>query len=74
MANEDLKRVDIGFEGGQVLELRVTEAVYTELRSALDSGGDRGWHVVKTQDSEVTVDLDEVVYVRVETGRHSVGF
>jgi hypothetical protein len=76
MAENELKRIDIGFEGGQILELRVTEAAYGALRSALQSGpGDgRGWHVVATQDSEVAVDLDEIVYVRVETERHRVGF
>ena len=74
MADTDLKRIDIGFEGGQVLELRVTEEVYSELRKALEKGKDERWHVVKTQDSEVAVDLSEIVYVRVETERHKVGF
>jgi hypothetical protein len=73
MADPELKRIDIGFEGGQILELRVTEDAYGDLRKALEGGGD-GWHVVKTQDSEVAVDLDEIVYVRVETERHKVGF
>jgi hypothetical protein len=74
MATEELRRVDIGFEGGQVLEVRVQESVYTELRETLEKGSDSRWHVVKTQDSEVAVDLSEVVYVRVETERHRVGF
>jgi hypothetical protein len=74
MAEAELKRIDVGFEGGQVLELRVTEDVYGDLRKALEKGSDNRWHVVKTQDSEVAVDLSEIVYVRVETERHKVGF
>jgi hypothetical protein len=71
---DEIRRLDIGFDGGQVLDLRVTEAVYTELRKALEASDNRGWHVVETQDSEVAVDLDQVIYVRVETERHRVGF
>jgi hypothetical protein len=71
--DERPKRVDLGFSGGQVLPLRMREAEHAELRSALE-GDHRGWHVVKTEDSEVAVDLGQVVYVRLDTEQHQVGF
>ena len=72
---KDIKRVDIGFQGGQVLPgLRMQAAVYTALRKALESDrGDR-WHELKTEDSEIAVDLAQVVYVQVDTEREHVGF
>jgi hypothetical protein len=69
---DDIKRVDVGFSGGQVLPLRMRGEEHEALRKALDGAG--GWHVVKTEDSEVSVDLRQVVYVRLETEKHSVGF
>jgi hypothetical protein len=68
----DAKRVDIGFTGGQVLALRLQDAVYEELRKALADGG--SWHTVNTEDSDVSVDLRQVVYLRVDTEQHKVGF
>ena len=69
---ETPRRIDIGFQGGQALAVRVTDEVYDELVSAL--GQDRRWHKLKTQDSEVTLDLPQVVYVRLDTEEHKVGF
>jgi hypothetical protein len=70
----DFRRVDIGFQGGQVLPARVTEESFGKLRKALeDSHGDR-WHVLETQDSEVALDLSQVVYVRLDTEDQRVGF
>lgn len=68
----DAKRVDIGFSGGQVLALRMRDPIYEELRKALADGG--GWHTVNTEDSDVSVDLRQVVYLRVDTEQHKVGF
>ena len=68
----DYTRLDIGFEGGQVLAVRVAGEEYAELRKALEKG--EGWHELKTQDSDIAIDLDEVVYVRIDTEEHSVGF
>jgi hypothetical protein len=66
-------RVDIGFSGGQVLSVRLQDTVYQELRKALDKGGD-GWHELKTEDSLLALHLTQVVYVRVDTEQHKVGF
>ena len=68
------RRIDIGFQGGQSLPVRVAQEVYDGLRKALaDSGSDR-WFELTTQDSDVFVDLSQVVYVRLDTEDHRVGF
>ena len=67
-------RVDIGFQGGQSLAVRVADEPLKGLRDALaDEGADR-WHELKTEDSDVSLDLSQIVYVRVETEEHRVGF
>lgn len=73
MAAERPKRVDLGFSGGQVLALRMQPAAYESLRRALEERTE-GWQVVLTEDSEVSVDLAQVVYVRLDTEQHRVGF
>ena len=67
-------RVDIGFQGGQVLALRITSDEYKSLRKALDDDRSSRWHEVKTQDSEVSIDLAQVLYIRLDTEDHKVGF
>lgn len=68
------RRIDIGFQGGQSLSVRVDQAAYDALRKALsDSGSDR-WFELTTQDSDVYIDLSQVVYVRLDTEDHRVGF
>ena len=78
MADENAtkaQRVDIGFSGGQVLSVRMQESAYEELRKALDRAGDSaGWHELKTEDSELSLHLAQVVYVRLDTEKHRVGF
>ena len=68
------RRVDIGFTGGQVLSLRLAREPYDSLRRALERAEGEGWHEVGTEDSDVTLDLREVVYVRLDTEQHRVGF
>ena len=65
-------RVDIGFQGGQVLALRLDQAVFDDLRKAIE--GERRFYDVDAGDSNVTLDLSQVVYLRVETEDHRVGF
>ena len=65
-------RVDIGFAGGQVLAVRLLDSAWQGLSGALKDGA--SWHQVETEDSEVTIDLRQVVYVRLDTDKHRVGF
>jgi hypothetical protein len=69
------RRAAIGFQGGQVLSLRISEDNLTELRSALSGGdGSGGWREVEAADGAVVLDLSQVVYLRVESDEHRVGF
>jgi hypothetical protein len=72
------RRAAIGFQGGQVLSLRVTEEQLKELRAALsqdgDGDGDGGWREVEATDGAVVLDLAQVVYLRVESDENRIGF
>ena len=73
MSDDEVKRIDIGFSGGQVLPLRMSEEAYGALGDELRSGS-QGWHEVEAEDSKVTVNLGQVVYVRLDTEQQKVGF
>ncbi|HKH18985.1 MAG TPA: hypothetical protein VKA57_15765 [Solirubrobacteraceae bacterium] len=68
------RRAAIGFQGGQVLSLRITEENLTRLRQALANGSGGGWQEVEATDGAVVLDLAQVVYLRVESDEHRVGF
>jgi hypothetical protein len=65
------RRVGIGFQGGQVLELRVTDAQLKDLYKALVDGG---WHELESDQGPVRLYLGQVVYVRAEDQDSHVGF
>jgi hypothetical protein len=67
----DAQRVEIGFEGGQVVSVRLAEADLKELRSQLEKGG---WHDLHTEDGVVALYLGKVSFLRIESGEHRVGF
>ena len=70
----ELRQMDVGFKGGPVLAVRATAESYENLVKALgDDDADR-WQTVVTEDSEILVDLSQVVYVRRESGDQKVGF
>jgi hypothetical protein len=68
------RRAAIGFQGGQVLSLRVTEEQLKELRAALSQASDGGWREVEATDGAVVLDLAQVVYLRVESDENRIGF
>ena len=65
------RRIGIGFQGGQVLALRVTEEQLRVLNKAL---GSEGWHQLESEEGPVRLDLSQVVYVRSESDELRVGF
>ena len=66
-----LKRVSIGFRGGQVLAVRVDEGTLVALQGAL---GGSGWHELNHEEGTARVSLDQVVYVQVDSAEPRVGF
>jgi hypothetical protein len=71
---EPPRRIDIGFQGGLVLPVRVTQEVHDAFRKALSASGSDRWFELHTQDSEVHIDLSQVAYVRLDTEVKGVGF
>ena len=63
----------IGFQGGQVLSIRLADGDLEKLRAALREGRER-WHEVEAADGAVLVDLGQVVYLRVDSDEHRIGF
>jgi hypothetical protein len=68
-----VRRAALGFQGGQVLSLRLSEDALTSLRSTIREGRER-WQEVEAADGAVLIDLGQVVYLRVESDEHRVGF
>jgi len=66
-----LERATIGFEGGQVLSVRVKPEALDRLAASLAAGG---WHDLEVDDGTVRLDLGKVVYLRTERDEHRVGF
>jgi hypothetical protein len=67
----DVRRVIIGFEGGQTLSARLSEEALSDLRGALDSGG---WHDVTAEDGSALVYVPKIVYITTDSSEHRVGF
>jgi hypothetical protein len=65
------RQVSVGFQGGQVLALRVSD---DQLKALYKSLGGDGWHELGTEDGPVRLDLTQVVYVRTEGNEQRVGF
>jgi hypothetical protein len=73
LSSNAVRRTALGFQGGQVLSLRLSEEVLTSLRETLKEGKER-WVEVEASDGAVLVDVGQVVYLRVESDEHRVGF
>jgi hypothetical protein len=67
----ELNKVEVGFDGQQVISLRLGDDELTGLRKQLPDGG---WLTVGTEDGEVDIDLGKVAFLRVASGGHSIGF
>jgi hypothetical protein len=65
------ERISIGFQASPPLALRVSEAELTKLRDAL---GGEGWHDLEGEDGSVRLNLQHVLWLRVERDEHRVGF
>jgi hypothetical protein len=69
-----MRRVSLGFQGGQVLALRVSEEQLAALGQALQAGGSGGWHEIDAEDGPVRVDVGQVVYLSADKDESRVGF
>ena len=65
------QKVEIGFEGGQVVAVRLGEDELKDLRKQVEKGG---WYDVKTEDGVLSVYVGKVAFLRIDSGAHKVGF
>ena len=73
MSSNAVRRTALGFQGGQVLSLRLSEETLTSLRDTLKEGRER-WVEVEASDGAVLVDIGQLVYLRVESDEQRIGF
>ena len=73
MSSNPVHRTAVGFQGGQVLSLRLSDEVLNSFRDTLKQGKER-WLEVEASDGAVLVDIGQVVYLRVESDEQRVGF
>jgi hypothetical protein len=67
----EAQRVEIGFEGGQVIQARLGDDDLKDLRKQLEKGG---WHDLPTEDGVISLYLGKVAFLRVASNDHRVGF
>jgi len=67
----EAQRVEIGFEGGQVVSVRLADDALKDLRKQLEKGG---WYDVDTEDGVLAVYLGKIAFLRIDSGEHRVGF
>ena len=70
---EDTVRVELAFEGGQIMSAFVTMAGADELERALAAGGE-GTHALDASDGRYSVVLRRVVYLKRFARESRVGF
>ena len=76
---DEMKRIEIGFGGGQVMTTRLGADQLDALRRALASTDKlaseaAGWHEVEAEDGAISLDLRQVVFVRIAGAPHTIGF
>jgi hypothetical protein len=70
--SDEARRVEIGFDGGQVLSARLTDSQVKTVSDAVRDG--KGWHDLETDEGVLSLDLGKVVFVRQAGGSHTIGF
>jgi hypothetical protein len=70
---EDRVRIEIGFDGGQVMGAVVEVGIVDELERSLGQGGD-GAFAIESEDGRYTISLRRIVYVKRFTREARVGF
>jgi hypothetical protein len=65
------QRISIGFQASPPLAARVSQEELDRLQAAL---GTEGWHSVESEDGELRLNLEHVLWLRVEKDEQRVGF
>jgi hypothetical protein len=73
VAETDRLRIEIGFDGGQVMSAHVSVSAADELEQGLD-GGSSGTVQIEAEDGRYTIPLARIVYVKRYSREGRVGF
>ena len=73
MASNEKIRIEIGFDGGQVMGAHVTSSAADELERALAATGD-GAFALDTEDGRTVVSIRRIVYVKRFARESRLGF
>ena len=73
MADEKPRRIALGFHAGGALSLRLAQEKLVDLQRLLTSG-ESGFKEIQAEDGAVLVNLSQVIYLRVESDEHKIGF
>ncbi|MFA4927029.1 MAG: hypothetical protein WC558_00825 [Patulibacter sp.] len=69
--SDDKLRVSIGLDSAPPLSVRLTAAQLQTLRDALSAGG---WTDIEGEDARVHLNLDKVVFIRIDKDEPRIGF
>ena len=69
--SDDKLRVSIGLDSALPLAVRLTESQLQDLKGSLKGGG---WTDLEAEDARVTLNLDKVVFLRVDKDEQKIGF
>lgn len=64
--------VEIGFDGGQVIPVKLTEAEVKDLRGVVSRG--KSPHELETEEGLLVLDMDKVIFIRISSGAKTIGF
>lgn len=65
------QRISIGFHASPPVALRVSDDELVKLQGAIGGGG---WHDVEAEDGHVKLNLEHVLWLKVEKDEQRVGF
>ncbi len=71
MASTSRRSISIGFQASMPIALRVSQEELDKLLGAL---GGEGWHEIKGDDGTMRLNIANVLWVRVESDEHHIGF
>jgi hypothetical protein len=73
LAEADRVRIEIGFDGGQVMSAHVQTSTADQLEQSLD-GASAGTFQIEAEDGRYTIPLARIVYVKRYSREGRVGF
>jgi hypothetical protein len=74
LADQERIRIEIGFDGGQVMSAHVQPSVADDLEQSLNGAGSGATVQVEAEDGRYTIPLSRIVYVKRYSREGRVGF